>query len=61
MRPDASAAPPSPHPGSIVIDFRLRGPGDPVGVVIGPDHAPYYLLEDGRTEPASPAPAERPI
>ena len=38
---------------SIVIDFKIRGPGDPLAIVIGPGHAPYYLLETGGTRPVA--------
>ena len=39
---------------SIVIPFRDPPDGEPVAVVIGPAHAPYYLYRDGRREPTSP-------
>ena len=44
---------PKPPPGSIVIPFRHGEPDGPMAVVIGPGHAPYYLFEDGRIQPAT--------
>ena len=42
-----------PPSGSVVTWFVHREAGDPKGIVIGPEHAPYYVFDDGRTEVVS--------
>lgn len=39
---------------SVVILFRHRDEDGPKAIVIGGGHAPYYLFDDGHTEPVSP-------
>jgi hypothetical protein len=41
-------------PESVLIPFRHREAGGPKAIVIGGGHPPYYLFDDGHTEPASP-------
>ena len=41
-------------PESVVIPFRHRDEDGPKAIVIGGGHAPYYLFDDGHTEPVSP-------
>ena len=41
-------------PESVVIPFRHRDEDGPKAIVIGGGHAPYYLFDDGHTEPVTP-------
>lgn len=51
---DASRWLEAQFPDSVVIWFKVRGSGGPVGIVIGEGHSPRYVFEDFRTEPVSP-------
>jgi hypothetical protein len=44
---------PAPPPDDVIIPFRPGRPDDPVAVVIGAHHMPYYLFADGHAEPAT--------
>lgn len=43
-----------PPAGSVMTLFRYRLDGEPRAVVIGPGHPPYFVFDDGRTEPTAP-------
>ncbi|MCI3132827.1 hypothetical protein [Phenylobacterium aquaticum] len=51
MSADDHATPPD---ASVLIPFRHGSADDPVAIVIGLGHMPYYLYRDGRTERATP-------
>lgn len=41
-------------PESVLIPFRHREADGPTAIVIGGGRPPYYLFDDGHTEPVSP-------
>ena len=47
-------APDAVPDGSVVIPFRHRDADGPIAIVIGTSHPPYFVFEDGRTEPTIP-------
>lgn len=42
-----------PPAGSIMTPLRYGGEDGPRAVVIGPSHNPYFVFDDGRTEPTA--------
>ncbi len=45
-----------PAAGSVVIAFQVREAEDPVCIVIGPSHRPYFVFHDGHEEVVSSDP-----
>ena len=38
---------------SVVVTFKFVLPGEPLAIVIGPTHEPFFILADGVTAPAA--------
>jgi hypothetical protein len=45
-----------PPADSIMTPLRYGGEDGPRAIVIGPTHKPYFVFDDGRTEPVAPEP-----